>query len=88
VDDFVFMCFVVGNDFLPHLPAMDIAEGGLNQVMEIYKARPSLCLLRLLLFRVRSDTYLYLYLYLYLPLYFFFFALPHRLSACCRRSGT
>jgi hypothetical protein len=74
VDDFVFMCFVVGNDFLPHLPAMDIAEGGLNQVMEIYKARPSLRL--------------YLYLYLYLPLYFFFFALPHRLSACCRRSGT
>jgi 5'-3' exonuclease len=37
VDDFVLLCYLVGNDFLPNLPGLDIATGGLNDLLSIYK---------------------------------------------------
>lgn len=37
IDDFVFMCFFIGNDFLPCLPHLDIADGSLSLMMNIYK---------------------------------------------------
>jgi 5'-3' exoribonuclease 2 len=37
VDDFVLMCFFVGNDFLPHLPSLDIHEGALDTIFYLYK---------------------------------------------------
>ena len=37
IDDFVFFCFFIGNDFLPSLSALDISEGSLDHLINFYK---------------------------------------------------
>ena len=37
LDDWVFMCFFVGNDFLPHLPSLDIHEDGIDKLIAIWR---------------------------------------------------
>ncbi|KAL1518589.1 hypothetical protein AB1Y20_002877 [Prymnesium parvum] len=38
IDDFVLLTFMVGNDFLPHLPTLPISSGGLDVVLDTYRA--------------------------------------------------
>lgn len=43
IDDWIFMCCFVGNDFLPHLPALEIREHGIDTLTTIWKRNlPSL----------------------------------------------
>jgi 5'-3' exonuclease len=38
VYDYIFLCFFLGNDFMPHFPALNIRTGGTDKMMNAYKA--------------------------------------------------
>lgn len=38
IDDFIFLCFFIGNDFLPNLFSFNIENGALTHLFEFYKA--------------------------------------------------
>jgi len=41
VNDFILICFLCGNDFLPNIPSISIMENGLNMIIDFYKANKS-----------------------------------------------
>ena len=43
VDDFAFMCMLVGNDFLPGMPHLDVADGALNLMLRACRAACAAC---------------------------------------------
>jgi 5'-3' exoribonuclease 1 len=37
INDFIFLCFIAGNDFLPHVPSLEIIENGIDVIVDVYK---------------------------------------------------
>jgi 5'-3' exoribonuclease 1 len=37
INDFILICFLCGNDFLPNMPSISIMENGLNTIVDFYK---------------------------------------------------
>jgi 5'-3' exoribonuclease 1 len=35
--DYIFICFFLGNDFMPHFPALNIRTGGIHKLIEAYR---------------------------------------------------
>jgi 5'-3' exoribonuclease 2 len=36
--DYIFLCFFLGNDFMPHFPSINIRTGGVDKMLNAYKA--------------------------------------------------
>ncbi|OQR80786.1 5'-3' exoribonuclease 1 (ISS) [Achlya hypogyna] len=39
LDDFIFLTFLLGNDFIPHSPTLDISENAIALLLDIYRSK-------------------------------------------------
>ena len=37
INDFIFLCFLIGNDFLPQMPSIEVWNRGLDMIIRVYK---------------------------------------------------
>ena len=37
IEDYIFICFILGNDFMPHFPSINIRINGFTVLLELYK---------------------------------------------------
>ena len=37
IQDYIFMCLLLGNDFMPHFPALNIRANGIDLLLQLYK---------------------------------------------------
>ena len=37
ITDYIFMCFLLGNDFMPHFPALNIRTVGIDILLNVYR---------------------------------------------------
>ena len=51
INDFIFLCYLLGNDFLPHLPSLDIHKDGIEYLLNAYME---------VFFELQTDTDNYL----------------------------
>jgi 5'-3' exonuclease len=56
INDFVFLCFTLGNDFLPHIPGIEIIEGGIDTILSVYR---DVCKFNGHITKVTSDGKIY-----------------------------
>jgi 5'-3' exonuclease len=38
IEDYIFICFLLGNDFMPHLPSINIRINGLTILLDLYRS--------------------------------------------------
>ena len=37
IHDYIFICFMLGNDFIPHIPCVNIRTNGITHILDAYK---------------------------------------------------
>jgi 5'-3' exonuclease len=64
INDFIFLCFLLGNDFIPHLPSIHIHTSGIEKLIEIYVKCSNQCGLLLNDLKINLQFFKQLLIYL------------------------